>query len=95
MHTKGRAAPETKASIDQARSLLEKADELGETFDDPLVRLSMLYGLWNANYILFSSKPLRDISAENPAVCPEARDRGPVGNCTSSYGRVCCIRATL
>ncbi len=35
MHTKGRAALETKASVDQARSLIEGAEALGETSRRP------------------------------------------------------------
>jgi predicted ATPase len=45
MHTKGRAAPETRASIEQARSLIERSQALGEGPGDPLVLFSILYGL--------------------------------------------------
>jgi hypothetical protein len=40
MHTKGHAAPETKASLDQARSLIERAESLGESPADPLLMFS-------------------------------------------------------
>ena len=36
MHAKGYAAPETKASFDRARSLIEHAEALGEPPEDPL-----------------------------------------------------------
>ena len=37
MHTKGYAAPETRAALDRARSLIEQAEALGEPPDDPLL----------------------------------------------------------
>jgi predicted ATPase len=64
MHTAGRAAPETKASIDQARLLIERAESLGDTLEDPLVLFSVLYGLWNATYIVFNGEALRELSGE-------------------------------
>jgi hypothetical protein len=33
MHTKGYGAPETKVSFDQARSLIERAEALGESLE--------------------------------------------------------------
>jgi predicted ATPase len=64
MHTKGRAAPETKASIDQARLLIERAGSLGDTLEDPLVLFSVLYGLWNGSYVAFNGDALRELSME-------------------------------
>jgi hypothetical protein len=64
MHTNGRAAPETKASVDQARSLIEGAEAQGETLEDPLVLFSVLYGFWNASFIAFSGDTLGEVSAE-------------------------------
>jgi predicted ATPase len=43
VHTKGHAAPETKASLAKARSLIERAEALGEPPDDPLL-FAVLYG---------------------------------------------------
>jgi hypothetical protein len=40
IHTKGHAAPETKASLDQAYSLIERANALGEAPEDPLLLFS-------------------------------------------------------
>ena len=51
MHTKGYAAPETKASFDQARLYIERAGALGEPPEDPLLLFSVLYGFWVANYV--------------------------------------------
>lgn len=64
MHTKGRAAPETRASIERARLLIERSQALGEVPDDPLVLFSILYGLWNASFIVFDGDALREVSAE-------------------------------
>jgi predicted ATPase len=64
MHTKGRAALETKASVDQARSLIEGAEALGETLEDPLVLFSVLYGLWNASFVGFNGDASRELSAQ-------------------------------
>ena len=58
IHTKGHASPETKASFDRARSLIEQAAALGEAPDDPLVAYSVLYGFWVANRRL-STAPSR------------------------------------
>jgi predicted ATPase len=64
MHTKGRAAPETRASVDQARLLINKAEALGEAPEDPLTLFSVLYGLWNMSFIAFDGDSLREISTE-------------------------------
>ena len=64
MHTKGRAAMETTASVDQTRVLIERAQALGDTLDDPLLLLSVLYGSWNASYIAFNGDALRELSAQ-------------------------------
>jgi class 3 adenylate cyclase/predicted ATPase len=49
MHTRGYAAPETRAAAERARSLIEKAEALGEPPDDPLLLFSVLYSVWVAN----------------------------------------------
>ena len=48
MHTRGYAALETKAAEERARSLIEKAEALGEAPEDPLLLFSVLYGFWVA-----------------------------------------------
>ena len=65
MHTKGRAAMETTASVDQTRVVIERAQALGDTLDDPLLLLSVLYGSWNASYIAFNGDTLRQRSAQS------------------------------
>jgi hypothetical protein len=51
-------------SIDQARLLIERAESLRDTLEDPLVLFSVLYGLWNATYIAFNGEALRELSVE-------------------------------
>jgi predicted ATPase len=43
LHVKGYAAAETKAAAEQARSLIEQAESLGEPLEDPLLLFSVLY----------------------------------------------------
>ena len=50
MHTKGYAAPETKAAFEQARLYIEQAEALGEPPDDPLLLFSVLFGFWVAKF---------------------------------------------
>jgi tetratricopeptide (TPR) repeat protein len=64
MHTKGYAAHETKAALDRARALVEKAESLFEPLEDPLLFLSVLHGFWVANHVAFDGKAVRDLSAE-------------------------------
>jgi len=53
IHTRGHAAPETKASFENARLLLDDAERRGEVLDDPLLLYSVLYGFWVANRMAF------------------------------------------
>jgi len=78
MDTKGRAAPETKASVDQARNLIKRAVELGETLEDPLVMFSVLYGSWNASYITFNGEALHELSTEILTLAEKQATTAPV-----------------
>jgi predicted ATPase len=64
MHTKGFASPETKGSLDQARSLIEQAEALGEPLEDPLTPFSILYGFWAANFVAFNGDVVRELAAQ-------------------------------
>jgi len=64
MHTKGYAAPETKASMDRARSLIERAEALGEPPEDPLLLFSVLYGFWSASFIAFDGAAVRELATQ-------------------------------
>jgi class 3 adenylate cyclase/predicted ATPase len=64
MHTKGYAAPEPKAAVEQARLLIERAEALGEPPEDPLLLFSVFYGLWVANFVAFDGDVSRDLAAQ-------------------------------
>jgi predicted ATPase len=64
IHVKGYAAPETKAAAEQARLLIERAEEFGESPEDPLLLFSALYGFWVASYVAFDGDVVRKLAAE-------------------------------
>jgi class 3 adenylate cyclase/predicted ATPase len=64
MHTKGYAAPETKAALDKARSFIERAEAAAELPEDPLLLFSVLYGAWATHYVAFSGNILCDLAAQ-------------------------------
>jgi class 3 adenylate cyclase/predicted ATPase len=64
MHTKGYAAPLTKDALGQARSLIERAEALGETPEEPLLLFSVLYGFWATNFVAFNGDALLGLAAE-------------------------------
>jgi class 3 adenylate cyclase/predicted ATPase len=64
LHVKGYAAPETKAAAERARLLIEQAEALGESAEDPLLLFSVLYSFWVANYTLFNGDALRGLAAQ-------------------------------
>jgi predicted ATPase len=64
MHVKGYAAPETKAAAERARLLIENAEALGDTPEDPLPLCSVLYSLWGANFMTFNGDLCRDLAAD-------------------------------
>jgi predicted ATPase len=63
LHVKGFAAPEPKAAAQRARQLIEHAESLGETPEDPLLMFSALYGLWVASLVAFNGELCRDLAA--------------------------------
>jgi class 3 adenylate cyclase/predicted ATPase len=64
MHAKGYGAPDTKASLERARSLIERAEALGEIPEDPLALFSVLYGFWVANYIVSNGGAQRELATQ-------------------------------
>jgi predicted ATPase len=64
MHTKGHAALVTIESLDEARSLMERMEALGEPPEDPLVLFSVLYGFWVANQVAFNGDVLCELAAQ-------------------------------
>ena len=63
-HVKGYASPESKAAVERARLLIEKAEALGEPPEDPLLLFSVLYGFWVASYVVFNGDVCRDLAAQ-------------------------------
>src|SRR6185436_777435 len=63
MHVKGYGAPETKAAGAQVRALIEQAERLGETPDDPSLLLSALFGQWIVNFINFNGDVAQGLAA--------------------------------
>jgi predicted ATPase len=63
MHVKGYGAPETKAAVAQAKALIEQAEQLKESPDDPSLLLSALFGQWMVNFISFNGDVARELAA--------------------------------
>jgi class 3 adenylate cyclase/predicted ATPase len=63
MHVKGYGAPETKAAVAQVRALIDQAERLGESPDDPSLLLSALFGQWIVNFINFDGDIARGLAA--------------------------------
>jgi class 3 adenylate cyclase/predicted ATPase len=63
MHVKGYGAPETKAAVAQVWALIEQAERLGESPDDPSLLLSALFGQWIVNFISFNGDVARELAA--------------------------------
>jgi tetratricopeptide (TPR) repeat protein len=78
MHVKGYAAPETRAAVERARLLIEQTEALGEPAEDPLLLLSVLYGVWIANCLTFNGDVCRDLAAHALAVAEKQRATVPL-----------------
>jgi class 3 adenylate cyclase/predicted ATPase len=77
MHTEGYAAPRTKASLDQARLYIERAEELGEPPEDPLFLFLVLHGFHAANYIAFNGDAIRELATQFMALAEKQRATVP------------------
>ena len=77
-HTKGYAASETRAALDQARSLIQQAETRGEPPDDPMLLFSILYGFWAANLVACNGIALRELGAQFLAIAKKQRATGPL-----------------
>ena len=64
IHVKGYAAPETKAAVERARLLIDRAEALGERLDEPLTLFSVLYGIWVANLAAFNGSVVRELATQ-------------------------------
>jgi|EndMetStandDraft_7_1072992.scaffolds.fasta_scaffold01367_6 class 3 adenylate cyclase/predicted ATPase len=78
MHVKGYGAPETKAAVAQVRALIEQAERLGETPDDPSLLLSALFGQWIVNFMNFNGDVVRELAARFLALGEKKRAAVPL-----------------
>jgi predicted ATPase len=78
MHTKGYGAAETKASLENARFLIEQAEERGEQPEDPLILFSILYGFWSASFQRFNREALCNLAEQFLELAEKQRASGPV-----------------
>jgi hypothetical protein len=75
MQTKGYAAHDTKASLERARLLIQRAEALGEPAEDQLVLFSVLYGFWLTNLVAFNGDALRELASEFLAIAKNHNPR--------------------
>jgi class 3 adenylate cyclase/predicted ATPase len=78
LHVRGYAAPATRAAVDRARHLMERAEELGESPEDPLLLFSVLYGLWVANLVGFNGDVMRELAVQFLALAEAQSATGPL-----------------
>jgi class 3 adenylate cyclase/predicted ATPase len=78
MHTKGYGAPETKATVEQARLFIERAEALGESPEDPQLLFSVLYGFWIANYMAFNGDVVCELAAQFLALAEKQKATVPL-----------------
>jgi tetratricopeptide (TPR) repeat protein len=64
MNTKGYAASETTAALEQARLLIDRAEAFGEPSDNPLLLFRLFEGFWLASYVAFNGDAMRDRAGE-------------------------------
>ena len=77
-HTKGTAAPETKAASERARLLIERAEAMGEPVNDPLLLFSVLNGSWSANWAAFDGEAMCALAAQFLALAEKQSATGPL-----------------
>jgi class 3 adenylate cyclase/predicted ATPase len=78
LHVRGYAAPATRAAVDRARHLMERAEELGESPEDPLLLFSVLYGLWVASLVGFNGDVARELAVQFLALAEAQSATGPL-----------------
>ena len=94
IHVKGYAAPETKAAAEQARLLIERAEALGESPEDPLLMFSVLYGFWVANFLAFNGDVCRELAAQFLALAEKQGRLLRLWSGIVSWVLPCCSRET-
>jgi class 3 adenylate cyclase/predicted ATPase len=77
VHIRGYAAPEVVAAFADARAMVERARELGEYPEDPLLEFSIMYGLWVANYVAIDVDMMRHHATEILALAGRQNTSAP------------------
>jgi class 3 adenylate cyclase/predicted ATPase len=78
LHVKGYAAAETKATVERARLLIERAEALGEPSEDPLLLFSVLYGSWVASFIAFNGDEMRELATRFLSLAKKQKATVPI-----------------
>jgi predicted ATPase/class 3 adenylate cyclase len=77
-HVKGYAAPETKRAVERARLLIEQAEAVGESPEDPLLLFVVLHGFWVANFVAFNGDVVRQLAAQFLALAEKQGTTAPL-----------------
>ena len=73
------AAPETKATAERARLLIEQAEAaMGELLEDPLLLFSVLYGFSVASYVEFNGDAVNELAAQFLALAQKQATTSPL-----------------
>jgi tetratricopeptide (TPR) repeat protein len=75
---KGAAAPGTKTAVERARLLIERAEQLGEPLEDPILLFSVLYGFWIASFLAFNGDVNRELAIQCLALAEKQMVSGPL-----------------
>jgi class 3 adenylate cyclase/predicted ATPase len=78
VHLKGYAAPETKTAAERALLLIDQAEALGESLDDPLTLFTVLYGILVANLAAFNGPVVRELATQFVALAEKQKAIAPV-----------------
>ena len=78
IHVKGYSAPGTKAAAERAWLLIEQAETLGEPPEDPLLRFSVLYSFWVANFVAFDGGAIRELATQFLSLAEKQTATGPL-----------------
>ena len=77
-HVKGFAAPETKVAVEQARLLIEQAQELGDPPEDPLLLFLVVYAVVIKNFVAFNGDMVLEGSAQFLALAEKQEATAPL-----------------
>jgi predicted ATPase len=76
--TKGFAAPETKAAVEKARLLIEKAEALGEPPKDRLLLFEVLYAFFSVNFNASKHEAARELAVQFLALAEKQEGTVPL-----------------